>query len=241
MSEHRHSEPVPPAAPAPTPAGSAVRPRRRSPDGAARPSAGQAAGRSAAQARSGPIPPAEPVDDRRRQLLDVAARLFAERGYQATTLRDIAAAAGILAGSVYHHFPSKADLFAEVHREGFGALIEAVSQAVAREHEPWARLEAAFAAHLEQLLSGQAIASLTNVAILTSDHGDLLRQIQQTRDRYEDLIRQLVADVPLPPHIDRSLLRLALLGALNWTSVWYRPGKKTPAQIARNLVDSIRR
>lgn len=167
--------------------------------------------------------------------------MFAERGYQATTLRDIASAAGILAGSVYHHFPSKADLFAEVHREGFRSLIEAVSQAVAREQEPWARLEAAFTAHLEQLLSGQAIASLTNVAILTPDQGHLLKQIQQTRDKYEDLIRQLIAEVPLPPHIDRSLLRLALLGALNWTQVWYRPGKKTPAQIARNLVDSIRR
>ena len=207
--------------------------------------AGSAAERDARR-RAAPVQPADAeaagaVEDRRGQLLDVAARLFAERGYQATTLRDIAAATGILAGSVYHHFPSKADLFAEVHHEGFRSLIGAVSEAIAREQEPWARLQAAFTAHLEQLLSGQAIASLTNLAILTPDHGHLLKQIQQTRDRYEDLIRRPIVEVPLPPHIDRSLLRLSLLGALNWTQVWYRPGKKMPAQIARNLVDSIRR
>lgn len=182
-----------------------------------------------------------PADDRRAQLLDAAARLFAERGYQATTMRELANTAGILAGSVYHHFASKAALFAEVHREGFRELIGAVEAAVGREHEPWARLEAAFSAHLEQLLSGRAIASLTNAAILTPDHAHIAREIKQTRDRYEATIAQLVADLPLPPTIDRDLLRLQLIGALNWTQVWYRPGKKTPAQIARNLVESIRR
>lgn len=173
-------------------------------------------------------------------MLDIAARLFTERGYRATTLRDIAQAAGILAGSVYHHFSSKAELFLEVNEEGFRTLTDAVQSAVDRESEPWARLEAACAAHLEQLVSGQAVAVITNAAILSADEAQLLRQIQASRDRYEDIIKRLIEALPLKPGIDRRLLRLQLLGALNWTPVWYRPGGKSAAQIARHLVASIR-
>jgi len=180
------------------------------------------------------------VEDRRRQLLDCAARLFSERGYQATTLRDIAKAAGILPGSIYHHFSSKAQLFLEVNEEGFRSLIPAVEAAIAVETEPWARLEAAFTAHLEQLLSGQAITAVTNAAILSPEEAHLLTQIRAKRDRYERIFEKLVAALPLKPGIDRRLLRLQLLGALNWTAVWYRHGKKAPVDIARNLVASIR-
>ena len=160
--------------------------------------------------------------------------------YRATTLRDISKAAGILPGSVYYHFDSKAELFVEVNEEGFRSLIAGVKAAIASETEPWPRLEAAFATHLEQLVSGQAIASVTNAAILSPEETRLLTPIRDSRKRYETIIEDLVGALPLKPGIDRRLLRLQLLGALNWTAVWYRPGKKSPAEIAHNLIESIR-
>jgi hypothetical protein len=51
----------------------------------------------------------------------------------------------------------------------------------------------------------------------------------------------MVAALPLPADIDRTVLRLSLLGSLNWTQVWFKPGKKAPAEIARQIVGSIRR
>ena len=53
---------------------------------------------------------------RREELLELAAAMFAERGLRATTVRDIADAAGILSGSLYHHFSSKEEMVDEVLR-----------------------------------------------------------------------------------------------------------------------------
>jgi hypothetical protein len=66
------------------------------------------------------------------------------------------------------------------------------------------------------------------------------RQLRAERDRFEAIYRRLIDDLPLPPGIDRSLLRLQLLGALNWTRTWYRPGKRGAADIAAHLVKVLR-
>ena len=51
----------------------------------------------------------------------------------------------------------------------------------------------------------------------------------------------MIAVLPLPARVDRTLLRLTLLGALNWTLTWYRPGRSEPAEIARHLVNTLLR
>ena len=58
-----------------------------------------------------------PPNSRRDELLDLAATMFAERGLRATTVRDIADSAGILSGSLYHHFSSKEEMVDEVLRK----------------------------------------------------------------------------------------------------------------------------
>ena len=57
----------------------------------------------------------------------------------------------------------------------------------------------------------------------------------------EARFRELISALPLPTDVDRTLLRLTLLGAVNWTRIWYRPGKRTPAEIAHHLVNKILR
>jgi AcrR family transcriptional regulator len=99
-------------------------------------------------------------DNRRAQLLDAAARLFRERGYHATSMRDIAKAVGMLSGSIYYHFDSKEEMLLAVYEEGERRVAEAVDAAVAGETDPWQRLEAACAAHLAMLIAHRDFAQV---------------------------------------------------------------------------------
>ena len=179
-------------------------------------------------------------DNRRTLLLDEAARLFGARGYDSTSMRDIAAAVGMLPGSLYYHFPSKEDLLVAVYTIGMEQMLEAVQAATAGETDPWRRLEVAAAAHLGTLLDKSGYAAAV-VADWPSPASSVRAELVRQRDRYEATFRDLVADLPLGPHQDRQFLRLALLGALNWTLAWYRPdGDDSPQTIARRLVAQFR-
>jgi AcrR family transcriptional regulator len=175
----------------------------------------------------------------RARLLAVSARLFAKGGFEATSMRDIAGEAGMLAGSMYYHFPSKNDLIAAVYQAGVAEIGAAVDQAVAKARGPWARLEAACTAHLGSLLSDRA-----HAAVMTADLGRLDRRLRRRlvvlRDGYEKRFVELVAALPLARGTDRTLWRLQLLGSLNWTPTWYRPKGKSPAAIARSIVTALR-
>ena len=175
----------------------------------------------------------------RARLLAVSARLFAKGGFEATSMRDIAGRAGMLAGSMYYHFPSKNDLIAAVYQAGVAEIGTAVDAAIARVGGPWAQLEAACAAHLESLLADSA-----HAAVMTADLSRLDRRLRRRlvamRDGYEARFVDLVAALPLPTRTDRSLWRLQLLGSLNWTPTWYRPDGKSPAAIARSIVATLR-
>jgi len=74
-------------------------------------------------------------------LLDAAAAQFAERGYHATSMRDLAAASAMTPGAIYFHVASKQALLLAVYEEGVQRLLDRVERAAAAEREPWARLE----------------------------------------------------------------------------------------------------
>ena len=175
----------------------------------------------------------------RERLLTVSARLFARGGFEATSMRDIAGEAGMLAGSMYYHFPSKNELIAAVYEAGVAEIGAAVDAAVARARAPWTRLEAACVAHLETLLADRAHAAVMTADLSRLD-ARLRRRLVVLRDGYEARFVDLVAALPLAGGVDKTLWRLHLLGALNWTPTWYRPGGKSPAAIARALVAALR-
>ena len=90
---------------------------------------------------------------------DIAAELFADKGFHETTMRDIARRAGMLPGSIYYHFPSKADLLVGVYEEGVTRLLARIDAAdPGARAEPWTRLEAVMAAHVEAILDRSAYA-----------------------------------------------------------------------------------
>jgi AcrR family transcriptional regulator len=177
-------------------------------------------------------------DNRRQNILEAAARLFARQGYHATSMRDIAAAAEMLPGSVYYHFASKEALLLAVYVEGVARIAAHVDAAVTKKRTPDARLEAACAAHLEMLLDRSDYAQVV-VRVLPQDAEAIAAALIALRDDYEYRFRDLIAALPLSRRADRRLLRLGLLGALNGAKVWYRCGKQTPPSIARGLLQAI--
>ena len=188
------------------------------------------------------LPPRATVprsDNRLRLVLDAAARLFREKGYASTSMRDIATACGMLAGSLYYHFPSKEALLVAVYGEGVAHIRTAVAATLDRDGDPWERLENACAAHLDALLSGSDYAQVV-VRVRPDDAPEVAAELTALRDEYERTFAHAISALPLARSTDRRTLKLMLLGALNWSQTWYRPGRDSPAVVARRFVRLLR-
>lgn len=179
------------------------------------------------------------ADNRLPQILDAAARLFRAQGFQGTSVRDIVRAVDMLPGSLYYHFATKEDLLAEVYAEGVRRISARVRAAIEPLGDPWARLEAACVAHLEAILEDDDYAQVV-IRVRPGDAPSAQPRLIALRDEYEALLSRLVANLPLPRGTDRRTLRLMLLGALNWSQTWYRPGRDSPKTIARRFVALLR-
>ena len=196
---------------------------------------------SASLRQARPVPKSEAIAfDRRQHILVEAARLFAAQGFEATSVREIAQATGILAGSLYYHFASKEELFVAVHAAGMEILIRTAQEASRAAGDPWDRLAAAAAAHCTALLESSDFMLLV-VPNFPKSIGQYRAELIRQRDAYESIIGDLVAALDLPPEIDARLFRLHFIGALNWTQSWYRPASGlSPAEIGRQLVAMLR-
>lgn len=180
-------------------------------------------------------------DNRRVQLLDAAARLFNQRGYHATSMRDIAKAVDMLSGSIYYHFNSKQEMLLAVYAEGARRIGISVDAAVARETDPWGRLEAASAAHLDALSLTHRDYAQVMIRTLPQEADGVGVRLREIRREYEAKFRRLIDALPLPPDVDRHYLRLMLIGALNWSHVWYKPGGDSPETVAKAFIQALRR
>lgn len=194
------------------------------------------------------LPPVSAENERkssrtRRRLLDAAAKLFKERGYAGTRQEDIADAAAIKAASVYYHFSSKEELMGEVLDQGISRCFDAVTasvDALGPEASLRARLQAAVAAHLDMLLRhGDYTAA--NIRSFGQVPEPIRRRHWPLREAYGDYWRGLLESGQrsgeLKRDADLSLLRMLLLGSLNWAIEWYDPRRKTADEIAVTVVE----
>lgn len=175
------------------------------------------------------------TSERRRQILGIAAQLFARRGYRGTSMRDIGEQAGVLGGSLYHHIKSKDALFVELHNAALDAAAERVAGAVEQHFDPWERLEAACATLLEIQLDPDSL-TLPMMNDFREVPQDVRRALIDRRDHFELQFGDIVENLPLPRSIDRSIYRNLLLSQLNSAADWYRPGRLGPSQIAAEIV-----
>jgi AcrR family transcriptional regulator len=173
------------------------------------------------------------------QILDEAARLFREKGFHGTSIRDIVRAVDMLPGSLYYHFAAKEDLLVAVYAEGVRRISDAVRRAVDGRTDPWDRLQAACIGHLEALLQESDYAQVV-IRVRPSDAPSVAARLVELRDEYERLWNELIGALPLARGADRRSLKLMLIGALNWSQTWYQPGGASPATIARRFVTLLK-
>lgn len=169
-------------------------------------------------------------------LLDTAARLFRQKGFAATTLREIAQAAGVLPGSIHYRYPAKEALLVALMDRAIERAIAAVQTAADQTSDPTERVRLGLRAHLQLLLSGD-----DGVYVLLYDWRSLAgrarEEIVRLRDRYEafwdGMLYEAAGAGRLRPGVDLKLVRLFGFGAVNWVATWYSPGgDRTPEQIA---------
>jgi TetR/AcrR family transcriptional regulator, cholesterol catabolism regulator len=182
----------------------------------------------------------------RKRVLDAGARAFRRDGYAAVALKDIAALAGLQAGSLYYHFGSKEEIVEEVLEvgvEGVSAVtLEAVT-VLGPGADPLARLRAAIAAHLKFVLSESDYA-VANIRILSQVPREIRQRHLRRQRRYGAFWRALFDDAArakrLRDDLDLSVVRMLTLGALNWSVEWYdAAGTRGPVEIADHLSTMI--
>lgn len=178
----------------------------------------------------------------RVKILNTAQRLFARRGFEGVSIRDIARAVGMTTASLYYHFPSKEEIFVAVHGRSLEAVQREVMDAIAGLKDPWDRLEAAAAAHSRNFASAERSGASIAAEYYEGSLAPFRKIMVPQRDAYERLIAVLVSDLQLPASVDARLFRLQLLGALNWLPVWHRAGRGlSAAEVARQFVRNFRR
>lgn len=178
-------------------------------------------------------------DSRRSQLLNEAAWLFRQKGFGATSMRDIASAVGMQAGSLYCHFKNKEELLLAIYELGVKEITDTVTDAIAAESDPWARFEAACTAHLEALLRSSDFPQVV-VRVLPVDVPKVATDLTILRDGYEQLIGAVIDALPLADDVDRTTVRHMFFGALNNTTIWFSGQGDSPGQIARKFVRIFR-
>jgi AcrR family transcriptional regulator len=174
-----------------------------------------------------------PYDERLDHLLAQAARVFAERGYHPTTMRDLAAASGMSLAGMYYYVKGKEELLFLIQERCFARVLEEAGDAVGRSRDPLERLQGFirhhvtfFAAHMAEM---KVLSHEANVL-----RGEPRRRVNAIKRRYVDLLEGLLRDAaPVESAGERSAAAYVLFGMMNWIYNWYDPaGALDPERLA---------
>lgn len=178
----------------------------------------------------------------RGRVLHAAAQLFSSKGFERTTVRDLAAAVGIQSGSIFHHFRSKDDILRAVMEEAIHRNTALMRMAIAQVEDPRQRLLALIRCELQAIMGGTGEA----MAVLVYEWRSLSAEGQQLilglRDSYEGVwleVLQQAYDAGLVS-VEPFILRRLLTGALSWTITWFNPqGQISLDELAEKALDML--
>jgi len=182
--------------------------------------------------------------NREQEIVQAAVELFAIRGYEKTSMEDIAGSIGILKGSLYHYITSKRDLLAKALlgltvelRNGLDEIVE--SQASSSE-----KLRCAFRHHVEFFFEDYPRACVFLEERLTALASMQRRRVVRERNQYESVWRRLVAEGiergEFRADLDVAMMVRGMLGMCNWMIKWFRlDGKWSPLQVADLFAEMV--
>jgi AcrR family transcriptional regulator len=169
----------------------------------------------------------EAVIDSRQEILRTAARLFQQRGYDATSMNDVAASLKLSKGGLYHHFQSKDEILFEIMNHAMDITEERVLGPVRGIAKAEDRLRALIRLHIEVVLSPR---DREITVMLHENHPlppALRRRINGRKKEYIHFLENLIAEIQgsrrAAPRVSPRAAAFALLGMINWIYQWYKP------------------
>jgi AcrR family transcriptional regulator len=193
-------------------------------------------------------PPTRPAlrsryDRRQERVIQVAAELFAERGYDATSMTDLSDATGLAAGGLYHYIGSKKQLLFRICDELMEPLLEEARAIVATDLPPEAQLRALLRAWLEHIARHRHHMMVFQQERQLIERDPQWRTVRRQRKDFELIVDDVLARCEREGGFsfpDRALALRALLGMVNHTAAWLRPrGRLSPEQIADGYCDML--
>jgi TetR/AcrR family transcriptional regulator, cholesterol catabolism regulator len=185
----------------------------------------------------------ERYDRRRDEVIATAARLFAERGYEATSIAELTEATGLAAGGIYHYIERKDDLLIAICDELLEPLLARADEIVATgapAAEQLRQLLRAWLGHIETHRDHMLVFARERQTI---ERESQWRQVRAQRKAFEQILDDVLARGEREGTMrfeDRSLALLALLGMVNYTAQWLRPrGRLTATEIADGYCDMV--
>lgn len=177
--------------------------------------------------------------------MDAAARVFAEDGYDQTSVPELAEAIGLAAGSLYHYFGSKEQLLIAICDELMDPLLERARELVSEGRPAGEQLRG-----LVHLWVAQVVERRDHMLVFEQerhviDHGDQWQSVRTRRKDFERLVDRALADAQEADLLvleDRRLALSALLGMVNHTARWFKPrGRLTVREVAQGYADLLLR
>jgi len=179
------------------------------------------------------------ADRKRAEILRRAAEVFRRKGFRGAGMREIATGLGLAPGALYYYFESKEDLLHACQRLSLQRLLKSASAIAATAEPPAEKLRRLVLAHLSHVL-GDLGGSFAHVEFHALPDPQLA-EVVGWRAAYERHVRGIIEEgirAGAFREVDGKLAALALLGALNWAAVWWRPdGPLSVAEVAERTAD----
>lgn len=177
----------------------------------------------------------------RQRILVAAATVFRDKGYAHTRIADVAEEANTHAGAIYYYFASREDLVEQVLAMAVSQLTAAVRTELTKlpaDADYRTRISAAIAAHLLHALTRDVFtAAFTRIhnQISPELHTRYASHLHEYGELWDNLMREAQKAGQIRPDMDVSVMRLSLMGSMIWSLEWYREGRMTPEDIARQM------
>jgi len=180
--------------------------------------------------------------NRREIIIKAAGRLFREKGYEGTSVRDLADAVGLQSGSLFFHFRSKEEILLSLLEGGLRRAVAILDRHLSAAVSPREKVSAILHGHLQAILDEERDAFYVVLRDWRTLSPHSRRKVIALRDEYENRIALSLSELApsglIPGNI--RLFRLFLLGALNWTVQWYRPdGDLTIGELADSFLELV--
>jgi AcrR family transcriptional regulator len=179
----------------------------------------------------------------REAIVDVAVRLFGEKGYNATTMRDIAKAVGILPGSLYAHIDSKETLLIEIVEKGIERFLAIDRLLAASEESPEARMRIAIREHIRVVAENpeRTLVVFHQWRFLSGpNRARAIAMRRRYAKAFMKIVNDGIANGDFTSKLDARLTVFGILGALNWAPEWYSPsGPMSAEEVGQKMADSL--